>query len=204
MSLENADSRPPGPGRPYRLLAAAGLVWLTALAAQAQRPPGRPTGPRLTEHWVQWATDLAPLMSEEEREAFFALDADTDRESFARAFWRSRGAEAAERWGRNTEDVLLLRLESARRRAALLLGKPSRTELFPRCGGLRRVEAWSWETPVPGWKALGDAAPPAVMILVRATSFDARSLAPWQPGDVSSLTYAPHTTPDLETALEQV
>ena len=196
-SLTTQDAGRPR-SRLRRTLAAAALASL-ALTASAQPPPGRPTGPRIDDHWVRWATDLAPLTSDEERAAFFALEANAERESFARAFWRSRGDGAAERWGHNAEDARLLQLESASRRVALLLGKPSRTEAFPRCGGLRRLVVWSWDPPAP----VATAAGPAVLVFARATSFDARSLAPWEPGDLGQITYAPQIAADLETALSR-
>ena len=170
------------------------------MPALSQPTPGRPTGPRLTDFWVRWGDDLALLMTAEERAAFFELTGNVERESFARAFWRSRGEESAGRWGRNLEDARRLSLESARRRAALLVGKPSRTEAFPRCGGLRRVVAWHWEEA-----ALADRGAPepaaAVLVFVRATSFDKRSLAPWDPGDLEALTYPPRLHDELGPAL---
>ncbi len=195
----------PGPPRsawPRPGTAAAVLLCLAALAAAAQPPPGRPTGPRLTDAWVRWGDDLAPLMSEQEQAAFFELPGNVERAGFARAFWRSRGDEVAERWGHNREDARRLGLESTERRVALLLGKPSRTEAFPRCGGLRRIEVWTWEPPALAARGAGEPAAAAVLALVRATSFDKRSLRPWPPGDLERLTYAPRTHPDLDAALD--
>jgi VWFA-related protein len=141
-------------------------------------------------------------MSEEEQAAFFELPGSVERAGFAQAFWRNRGDEAAERWGRNREDVRRLGLESTERRVALLLGKPSRREAFPRCGGLRRIEVWTWEPPALAAQGASEPAAAAVLALVRAVSFDKRSLRPWRPGDLESLTYPPRTQPDLDSALD--
>ncbi len=191
----------PGRTRHRRAVLAAALLCLTAAATAAQPPPGRPTGSRLTDFWVRWGGDLAPLMSEEEREAFFGLEGNRERESFARAFWRSRGDAAAERWGRNREDARRLSLESAHRRVALLLGRSSRTEAFPRCGGLRRIEVWHWDPQALAAQGAADPAATAVLAFVRATSFDKRSLEPWAPGDLEQLTYPPRLQPDLGSVL---
>ena len=200
MSLPVHRPRPPRRDRWRRVALAAALLCLSAPPAGAQPTPGRPTGPRLTDFWVRWGDDLAPLMTAEERAAFFALESNVERESFARAFWHGRGERAAERWGRNREDARRLSLESASRRAALLLGKPSRTETFPRCGGLRRVEAWHWEEAALTLQGASEPAA-AVLVLVRATSFDKRSLAPWLPGDLEALTYPPRLHDELDAAL---
>ena len=180
---------------------AAVLLCLVALSATAQSPPGRPTGPRLTDFWVRWGADLAPLMSDEERSSFFDLQGNVERQSFARAFWRSRGEDAAERWSRNSEDARLLLLESSYRRAALLLGKPSRTEAFPRCGGLRRLEVWFWDPPALASQGASEPAATAILVFVRSTSFDKRSVRTWSPGELEGLTYAPRTQPDLDSVL---
>ncbi len=201
MSLPDRLPKLPGLARAHRALAAAVLLSLAALAVAAQPPPGRPTGPRLTDFWFRWGADLEPLMSDEEREAFFELGNNGERESFARAFWRSRGEAASERWSRNREDARRLSLESSRRRVALLLGKPSRIEAFPRCGGLRRLVVWFWDPPALALQGARDPGAAGALVLVRQTSFDARSLRPWTPGDLDELTYAPGAQPDLESAL---
>ena len=199
--MPDPHSRPTGHARTRRALAAAVLLSLAALAVAAQPRPGRPTGPRLVDFWFRWGADLEPLMSEEEREAFFELGSNGERESFARAFWRSRGKAATDRWSRNRDDARRLSLESSRHRVALLLGKPSRTEAFPRCGGLRRLVVWFWDPPALAVQGAEDPAAAGTLVLVRQTSFDARSLRPWTPGSLDELTYAPRTQPDLESAL---
>ena len=202
MRAPAQPTRPPRPAGPRRAAALAALLSLTALAAAAQPPPGRPTGSRLTDYWVRWAGDLAPLMSEEESAAFFALRGSVERAGFARAFWRSRGNGAAERWGRNREDARRLGLESAERRVALLLGKPSRREAFPRCGGLRRLQVWQWEAPALAGQGAREPAVTATLVLVRATSFDKRSLEPWTPGHLAQLAYAPRGHSGLDAVLD--
>jgi VWFA-related protein len=195
------DPQSTGLTKPSRALVVAALWLLAALAALAQPPPGRPIGPRLSDFWVRWAADLAPLMSEEERSSFFALERNAERERFAQAFWRSRGEGAAERWGANSEEARLLLLESSRRQAALLLGKPSRIETFPKCGGVRRLEVWRWEPQALAGQGAPEPVAAAVMVFVRATSLDARSLRPWRPGDLPALTYNAGIDADLESVL---
>ena len=73
---------------------------------------------------------------------------------------------------------------------------------FPRCGGLRRLEVWLWDPPaLAGQGRRRPGLRQAILVLVRQTSFDARSLRPWAPGALDELTYAPRAHADLESAL---
>lgn len=185
------------------LLRWALLLCLVAPALPAQPPRAGAIGPRLNDLWVRWAADLEPLMSPEERSFFLALDDDRSRELFAEAFWRGRGEAAAERWSRNAEEARRLGWQSSRRRAVLLLGKPSRIEPFPGCGGLRRLELWSWGPWALARQGVARPTAAATAVFVQAISLDYRSMRPWPPGDAAALAYSVAADATVASLLER-
>ncbi|HET9767241.1 MAG TPA: GWxTD domain-containing protein, partial [Thermoanaerobaculia bacterium] len=123
---------------------------LPGLAASKPSAPA-PLPADLPQRYADWLEEVAPLMSEEERQAFLALTQDYQRQAFLRAFWEARDPYP-ETPGNELRDAWQARVEEARKRYGtladdrsrlLLLNGPPALVLTSRCGSLLRpIELW--------------------------------------------------------------
>lgn len=113
----------------------------------------------LAERHRRWLADVAPLITDVEREVFLGLAADYRRDAFIRRFWRVRDPfpstprnELEERWDARVETAreLFDDLDTERARMLLVFGEPSRR--FPiSCEVLQGTpEVWIYDEGSPG------------------------------------------------------
>ena len=134
----------------HRTLLAALAACSLLAAAPPKNPPPIPED--LPARYRTWLEDVAPLLSEKEREAFLAVRQDYQRQAFIRRFWQVRDPfpqtarnELQERW---EERVRVARekfedLSEDRARMLLINGEPK--EIFEvRCELLLPIEIWSY------------------------------------------------------------
>ncbi|MEA2603392.1 MAG: Ca-activated chloride channel [Acidobacteriota bacterium] len=87
------------------------FIGLLPSLVQADAPPS-PERPEPSERFRTWLEDVAPLITQREREVFLGLSADADREAFIQRFWEVRDPfpntprnEARERWEERLADA---------------------------------------------------------------------------------------------------
>lgn len=177
---------------------------ILVLVAATQAPAARSLKPRLSSFWDDWLAEVGLLLSDEERAHFEALEDNRMRESFAAAFWASRGQATLERWSRNRSAADQARPRSVwARRAILLFGKPASIERIEPCGGLLPLQIWRWD-PWHVERQGGEAERSLVLVLAQETRLLPGSFTPWDPSDVRGLGYYPSADVDLTTYLEKI
>ena len=180
-----------------RSLVAALLLVTLPIVSEAARTPR----PHLSTFWDEWAIEVDPLLSDEEKALFAELGDDRQREAFLVSFWESRGPEAIERWRRNKIAAAQLRPRSTwGLRAVLLFGKPAAIDRYPACGGLRPLQVWRWEP----WQIdqQGGASTEAVsLVLSQESRILPASYVPWDPAEAGKLGYWQSEEADLRKFL---
>jgi VWFA-related protein len=129
------------------LLLALALAAAPAHAAKTKIPDD------LAPQYKQWLKAVELLISDEERNAFLALEADYQRDAFIERFWRVRDPdpstarnELRERWeemSKRVEAEFEGRLDD-RGRMLLLNGPPTAT-IVSKCANLHPLEVWYYE-----------------------------------------------------------
>jgi Ca-activated chloride channel homolog len=126
-------------------------------AAPASRAEQRELAAKLPEKYRQWLLEVDPILSDEERAAFFALAKDYQRDAFIERFWQSRNTghtahtvrnEFRIHWEEKVEEAKARfkgDLTDERARVLLLNGPPADT-LLPDCPLLLvPLEVWYYE-----------------------------------------------------------
>ncbi len=127
------------------------VIWGLTLGAKKKDP--EPLPENLSEPHRVWLEEVEPLITDEERQAFLALDRDYQRDSFIRRFWEERDPFPETRLNEFEENwklrLQLARdqfggLEGDRARTLLLLGPPQRVQdsLCPRL--FTSVSIWEY------------------------------------------------------------
>src|SRR5829696_6743762 len=145
--------------RPLTILALLLASLLLAAAAPAAAKPKMDRKARkeavqqLPEKYRQWLTVVDLLITDEELEAFVALDKDYQRDAFIKRFWEARDTyrstarnEFRDRWEANVQQALALfnTLEDERARILVLNGPPA-LRVESRCSSIIwPVEVWAY------------------------------------------------------------
>jgi VWFA-related protein len=144
---------PPGHRRSNSHLAGLALCLLVAVTAVAEDPSGSPESTSLPPRYQRWVEEVDLLLTGAEREIFFALKEDYQRDNFIRRFWKVRDPflttarnEFQDLW---VERVAAARqefddLKGERARMMLTFGAPSRRRPM-NCSVLRPLEVWEYD-----------------------------------------------------------
>ena len=137
---------------PRRTFSALVVFLSSALLAAGPTTENQPattsSGP-----FAGWLEEVAPLVSEEEREAFLGLGADYQKRAFIEAFWRARDpypetarTELRERWEANAEEARQRFDDVTGPRARVFIANGPPAEVIPaRCGMLiQPLEIWHY------------------------------------------------------------
>ncbi len=130
--------------------AVVALVWLVLATAATPSVVAQETG----SSQDTFLEEVAPLLLDEEREAFLALDRPYQREAFIRRFWEVRDPfpetgrnEFQASWSARLAEARLRfeSLDSDRARSLLLYGLPARVELLTCPELLSTLEIWYFD-----------------------------------------------------------
>src|SRR5436309_10426419 len=105
---------------------------------------------KLPAKYQQWLAEVDPLITEEEKSAFLALDKDYQRDAFIKRFWEVRNPNKGahnmfqERWDERVEEAKRRfgNLEDERARVLLLNGEPAAIMVSSCSTLLWPLEAW--------------------------------------------------------------
>jgi GWxTD domain-containing protein len=137
-----------------RTLVVLAVVAALLLTLPVQAKKKTPIPEDLAQQYRDWLTSVALLLTDEEREAFLALEADYQRDAFIQRFWRVRDPdpstarnELKDRWEELSERVAK-EFEGAlddRGRMLLLNGPPTASFQASCPGRVYPVEVWFYE-----------------------------------------------------------
>jgi Ca-activated chloride channel homolog len=188
-------SMPPPPRRRRRLsprllfllaaalLLAGGASPAAAKASKAEREKQATAIAALSEKYRNWLSEVEVLISDEEREAFLALDKDYQRDAFIERFWRARDpypdTARNEFRDRYEERVAQVRsqygsLDSEQAHMFLIHGEPA---------GVRKVECGTLLWPTEIWYYAGSDVLHFDFFLVWVQRWHAGPYRLWQPFD---------------------
>ncbi|HEV8239532.1 MAG TPA: VWA domain-containing protein [Thermoanaerobaculia bacterium] len=168
-------------------------------------PPALPAN--LPQRYADWLEEVAPLINDDERAAFLALQQDYQRQAFIRAFWEARDPYP-ETPGNELRDAWQARVEAARekygtladdRSRLLLLNGPPDLVLTSRCGSLMR--------PIEVWRVDHSSLVKGSFVLVFVARGGSRQgrYELWHPSEgIASLLLAYGGNPDDEALLDKV
>jgi Ca-activated chloride channel family protein len=170
--------------RRLALLAALALLALPALAAA-------PLPEKLPEKYGQWISEVAPLLTDEERATFLALAKDYQRDAFIESFWKARDPfpatsrnELRERWQANVEEARARfngDLTDERARVLLLNGPPAELVTSDCPNLLVPLEVWFYQ----GSDQLAE---PFIVLFYR--KWGSTPFRVWHPQDGEEVLYA--------------
>ena len=146
-----AAARPPA--RTLLALAMAACFLAGALLGGPLQAKKTPIPDDLSEQYRQWLQSVEFLMTDEERDAFLALEADYQRDAFIQRFWRVRDPDPS-----TARNELLDQWEAIASRVAnefegalddrgrmLMLNGPPAGIFEGKCGRIFPVEVWYYE-----------------------------------------------------------
>jgi VWFA-related protein len=132
---------------------ALGFALLAAVALTTGEAAAKPALPAdLPEVYRQWLEEIEPLISKSERETFFKLEKDYQRDAFIEKFWEVRDPypdtarnEARDAWesrlAQAREEFPALTEERAR---MFLLNGPPAARIVAKCISLWPIEVWAY------------------------------------------------------------
>ncbi len=186
----------------------AGLLLLAPAAGHAEKTAKDEKPPKhrvqdLPEKYQDFLKQVQLLITDEERDAFLALNEDYERDAFIERFWKVRDPDP--RTARNElEDQWDIRLKTIERDypdandergRMLLLNGPPDLKVTSRCSILYPVEVWIWQQS----PALGHE-----LALVFYRRLGTGPFRIWAPLDGRSALFDPWTSPNTGRTLQEI